>query len=117
MKQEIFFIKLLSKILEQNENSLQYFLYSIKYVEKILIIIYYDCARIYTFNQFDDSILVKSYYTEDYSQEKLNSEIYEFNDDIRNPQNKINFQKFIKENPMDNKNSKFFEKEYKYDDL
>lgn len=118
MKQELFFLKVLTKILESNENYLEYFLYSLKFVDKYLILMYHDCARIYIFDQYDDSIKVKSYYTENYTSEKRNSETLEFEGQKPGePQNKINFQQFIINNPMDKENSHYFEKEYKYTDL
>ena len=113
MKQELFFINLLSKIIKDNENALNYYLYSLKYVEKILIFIYADCAKIYEFEQFDFSIKMKSYYTKDFNKDELNRQIYEYENQKEGyPQNKINFQQFIIDNPIDNINGKYFEKEY-----
>ena len=118
MKQELFFIKLLAQIVEGNERANEYFLYSIKYVDKILIFIYHDCARIYEFNQFDESIKVKSYYTRDFTTDERNKLTLEFDGQKKGyPQNKINFQQFIIDMPMDEINGKLFEKEYKYEDL
>lgn len=118
MEKEITFLKLLQTVLRNNENCLEYYLYSLRYVDKILILIYHDCARIYEFTEFDESIKVKSYYTKDYTSDERNKLTLEFEGQKQGyPQNKINFQQFIIDMPMDETNGRLFEKEYKYEDL
>ena len=113
MKQELFFIDLLSKIIKDNENALSYYLISLKHIEKILIFIYGDCAKIYIFEQFDSLIKMKSYYTKDFIKSELNKQIYEYENQKKGyPQDKINFQQFIIDNPIDDINGHYFEKEY-----